>query len=349
MSRRLLALVALLTQLLLACAPAAHRPLEPATPLPTPVLAPIQLPRDDAPHADLTEWWYYTGHLAAADGAGYGFELVIFQVERQGVPIFYAAHYAITDHQRGEFHYDQKTWTRDAVPTSFDLENGNWFIKGDGKIDRLGAAMPGYQIQLAATSTKPPALHGGDGIISFGPAGESYYYSDTRMAVQGTIDDHGNTRTMTGEAWKDRQWGNFLVGAGGKGGWDWYSLQLGDGRDLMLFVLRDASGAATSAYGTLVEADGRSVPLDAKESTVRATGSWTSPHTHATYPSGWSIQLSQSELSLAASPVLRDQELDTRPSTGTVYWEGEVTIDGTSGGHPVTGTGYVELTGYAGK
>jgi predicted secreted hydrolase len=334
-----------LEALLSGCATGPHRPLLPATPAPTATLAPIRLPADDAPHNDLTEWWYYTGHLAGQDGKRYGFEFVVFQIERKGVPVVYAAHAAVTDHQRGEFHFDQKTWTADRAPATLDLGNGAWRLQGGSGPDRFAAALPGYGLDLTVSPSKPPALHGNDGVISFGPVGDSYYYSDTRLAVTGTLDDHGVRETVTGEAWKDRQWGNFLVMPGG--GWDWFSLQLGDGTDVMLFLLRDLNGNPLPSYGTLDLPDGRTQPLGANAALVRATDSWTSSHTGATYPSGWSVQIPGRELQLRLAPVLRDQELDVQQSTGNAYWEGEVTANGEEAGHPIAGQGYVELTGYA--
>lgn len=331
--------------LLVGCAPVVHHPLVPVTPLPTSTPRPIRLPVDDAPHDDLTEWWYYTGHLATADGQHYGFEFVIFQVERQNAPIYYAAHFAITDPQRREFHYDQKSWTLARAPTTFDIGTDSWSMAGDGYTDTLRATMPGYGINLTVSALKPPTFHGKDGVVSFGPAGDSYYYSTTRLAVEGSIDDHGLRRAVRGVAWKDRQWGNFLTVAGG--GWDWFSVQLSDGSDLMLFLLRGPLGETSPSYGTLVPADGPSVELQPGAAGVTVTGHWTSPRTHAIYPSGWTLDLPDRRMQLQVQPVLPDQELDTRSSTGQVYWEGEVTIEGQDLGQPVTGQGYVELTGYA--
>lgn len=335
----------LLVALLVGCASTPHRPLEPATPAATPTPRPIRLPADDAPHADLTEWWYYTGHLDSADGQQYGFEFVVFQVERQDAPVFYAAHFAITDHQRQQFHFDQRSWTLARAPASFALGTGDWQMTGDGTFDALKASMPGYAIDLKVSALKAPTLHGNDGVVSFGPAGDSYYYSDTRLAVQGSIVDHGIPRKVQGLAWKDRQWGNFLTVAGS--GWDWFSIQLSDGTDLMLFLLRGSIGQVSPAYGTLVSTDGASETLPPGAARVAVIGHWTSPHTGAVYPANWSIDLPDQRMQLKIKPVLPDQELDTRASTGQVYWEGEVTIDGQNQGHSVNGQGYVELTGYA--
>ncbi len=335
----------LVLTLLVGCAPVAHRPLAPATPVPTPTPYPIRLPADDAPHADLTEWWYYTGHLATSDNLRYGFEFVIFQVMRQGAPIYYAAHVAVTDHQRREFHYAQKSWTRARAPTTFSIGTNDWHLSGSGQTDVLAATMPGYGIDLAVSALKPPTFHGKDGVVSFGPAGDSYYYSGTRLAVEGTVDDHGVRRAVQGLAWKDRQWGNFLTVAGG--GWDWFSLQLSDGTDLMLFLLRGPLGETSPSYGTLVPADGPPVTLRPGATRVTVDGSWTSPRTDATYPSGCTLDLLDRRMHLQLKPVLQDQELDARASTSQIYWEGEVTVEGQNLGHAVTGQGYVELTGYA--
>jgi predicted secreted hydrolase len=334
----------LVLALLVGCAPVVHRPLVPVTPVPTPTPHPIRLPADDAPHNDLTEWWYYTGHLTATDGQQYGFEFVIFQVERKDAPIYYAAHFAITDHQRREFHYDQRTWTVAKAPTSFDIGTDGWRMSGNGQVNALKASMPSYAIDLTITPLKPPTFHGNDGVVSFGPAGDSYYYSDTRLAVEGSVDDHGVPRKVQGIAWKDRQWGNFVTGTGG---WDWFSVQLDDGTDLMLFLLRGPLGQTSPAYGTLVPPDGPAVPLKVDAAHVAVADHWTSPHTDAIYPSGWSIDLPANGMQLELTPVLRDQELDTRATTGQIYWEGEVAIHGENLGRPVTGQGYVELTGYA--
>jgi predicted secreted hydrolase len=311
--------------------------------VPTATPAPIRLPADDRPHDVLTEWWYYTGHLAGPAGQAYGFEEVIFQVERQDVPIFYTAHFAITDHQRAQFHFDQRTWLRAERPATFDLSDGPIRIAGDGTTDILKASMVDYGLDLRFVPSKPPAQHGNNGVISFGAIGDSYYYSSTRATVTGTIVDHGLSMPVTGEAWKDRQWGNFIVTPGG--GWDWYSLQLDDGSDIMLFLLRDAAGSSTPAYGSFVGPDGETV--SARAVTVKPLGSWTSPHTGTVYPSSWLVDVRDRDLHLTLRPVIPDQELDTRASTGQIYWEGEVTIDGQSRGKSLSGRGYVELTGYA--
>ncbi len=311
-------------------------PTEPATPLP-----PVRFPQDEAPHNDLTEWWYYTGHLEGGNRR-YGFEMVVFQAVRGALPRAYVAHFAVTDSERRKFAYDQKQYTgpQPRQDDGFHLRLDDWMMSGSGGTDRLKATMDNYGIDLVLKMTKPVVLHDRDGVISFGPAGDSYYYSRTRMDVQGTITDHGQRLRVTGQAWMDHQWGNFISVAGG--GWDWYSAQLDDGADVTISVVRDLEGRTILEYGTYVDAKGKASHLTSEMIEVRATGNWTSSRTGATYPSGWRLRIPSRRLDLTIKPVILDQELDTRASTGVAYWEGAVEVTGS-----VSGRGYVELTGYA--
>ncbi|MGE3270541.1 MAG: lipocalin family protein, partial [Chloroflexota bacterium] len=143
--------------------------------------------------------------------------------------------------------------------------------------------------------------------------------------------------------WFDKQWGNFLVMGGG---WDWFSLHLDDGSDLMLNLIRDPAGVTQIAYGTYVAPDGKFSHLRGDQFEVSVLGQWTSPHTNITYPSGWRAVVRDIDLDLKISPVIPDQELNTRRSTSLVYWEGSQDVVGTLAGHPIAGQGYVELVGY---
>jgi len=352
-SSRGLALALLLALALAACgqpaqAHAGRRPwpgpfaAQPATPTPP---APLSLPRDEAPHGDLTEWWYYTGHLKAADGAEYGFESVVFQSRRGEFPPYYAAHVAVTDHQRASFQFDQRSGTAvSGAGPGFALRLDLWEWRGSAGRDHLEASLGSdYAFALDLTALKPPALHEG-GYIDFGPAGGSYYYSRTRMALRGALEDHSVRKDVTGEAWFDHQWGNFL--GSGAGGWDWFSAQLADGSDFTLSLLRGLNHEVVGAYGTYVRPDGATAHIDAADLRVEPLDSWTSPHSGVIYPSGWRVTIASQRLVLTFTPVIRDQELDTRDSTGTIYWEGEVRLAGTRDGSAIAGEGYVELTGY---
>lgn len=309
-------------------------------------MAPVRLPEDDAPHDVLTEWWYYTGHLRSEEGRRYGFELVIFQSIRGQNPIGYLGHFAITDPETGRFRYGARSAQRQALPEVLDLDVDGWSLRGGDGHDQLTAEMDDFALELAVTPRKPPALHHG-GWISFGPAGDSYYYSRTRLGASGRLRAGEQWLNVEGEAWYDHQWGNFVVAA--VGGWDWFSVQLDDGTELMLSLLRDAEGASSGVFGTSVDAAGRSTDLPAEAIAVTALESWESPHTGARYPSGWQVRLAaRPELELERAelwlrPVLRDQELafDRMP-----YWEGAVEVSGRRGDRVVAGQGYVELTGY---
>ena len=192
-----------------------------------------------------------------------------------------------------------------------------------------------------------PALHDTDGWIDFGPAGSSYYYSWTRMDATGAIAAGGDDALIAveGEAWFDHQWGDFI--AVGGGGWDWFAVNLDDGTDLTLSLVRDADGSYPLIYGTLVRPDGTFEHLPREAFTVTPIDEWTSERTGATYPSGWAIAVPGEELEITLTPTVLDQELDTRPTTGVIYWEGSQHVEATRAGSPLSGEAYVELTGYA--
>jgi len=343
-------------------APATPAPTRPADPLP------VVLPRDDGPHDRLTEWWYYTGHLRTADGARYGFEYVIFRAERGHFPTSWVSHLAITDETGDRFLYGQRLdigaqvdrSPRDgAVPTGFDLSLDGadparpetagmpaWTMAGSGGRDRLVAADPrGFGLDLALSATKPAALHDHDGWIDFGPAGGSYYYSRTAMAATGTLTLDGRPLAVDGTAWFDHQWGDFISVGGG--GWDWFAVNLADGTDLSLSLVREPDGSYPLVYGTVVAPDGTVRHLDRDAFTVEVTDRWLSPATGAEYPAGWTVRIPGDGLVIQLRPTVAAQELDTRATTGVIYWEGSQMVQATRNGLALGGEGYVELTGYA--
>ena len=368
-------------------AAACSRPITPlpeapvSSPTPAP---PVVLPRDAGPHDALTEWWYYTGHLQSdRDGSRYGFEFTVFQAQRQGAPTGYLAHFAVSDIGGQRFSHQARiaqnaaaggppspaatpqpngVTSREASPgteepsrAAFPLDVDGWTLSTEGPADVIAADMqagpgadPPFGLRLRLLDEKPPALHHG-GYIEYGNAGGSYYYSRTRLSVSGELHPaSGDAIPVSGVAWMDHQWGNFVVGA--VGGWDWYSLQLDDRSELMLYVLRAPNGDTTAVYGTQVLAAGGTRDLAPGSVRAEATGSWTSPHTGAVYPSGWELTLPGGER-LELQPQLQDQELffpeahaQGPGATVPAYWEGAVTVVGDR-----TGVGYVELTGYAGR
>ncbi|MEP6638656.1 MAG: lipocalin family protein [Chloroflexota bacterium] len=340
---------------------------------------PVVLPRDDGPHDRLTEWWYYTGHLRSVDGRRYGFEFVIFRAERGRFPTSWVSHLAVTDEAGRRFHYSQRLELgarvdrsprgADGTPSGFDLSiagvdpsrpetfgRAGWTMAGNDGIDRLQASLTpeeaaaagspsGLGLDLQLTATKPAALHDHDGWIDFGPAGGSYYYSRTALAAKGSLEIDGQVLTVDGSAWFDHQWGDFISVGGG--GWDWFAVNLADGTDLTLSLVRDADGSYPLIYGTAVARDGSVRHLDRDAFSVKVTGHWLSPVTGADDPAAWTIRIPSLELTIDLRPTVAAQELDTRATTGVVYWEGSVIVKAIRAGTSLGGEGYVELTGYA--
>ncbi|HYX12647.1 MAG TPA: lipocalin family protein, partial [Candidatus Acidoferrum sp.] len=350
--------------------PAAPHPLPPAlTPAPSLLTdpQPIALPRDDGPHDRLTEWWYYTGHLRTDDGRRFGFEFVIFRAERGGFPVTWASHLAITDEGGAAFHYAQRTEFGPQVDLGasgpgFKLAltdpagTAPWAMAGANGVDRLAARVTppeataagstgGLGLDLELAATKPAALHDTIGWIDFAAGGSSYYYSRTALDARGSVTIGGATTAVTGTAWFDHQWGDFI--AVGGGGWDWFAVNLADGSDLTLSLVRNSDGTYSLVYGTVVAADGSTRHLPREAFTVDVTRRWTSPATGATYPAGWRLTIPDEKLVIDLTPTVAAQELDTRATTGVVYWEGSQRVAARRDGRPLGGEAYVELTGYA--
>jgi predicted secreted hydrolase len=305
----------------------------------------IQLPRDEAPHADPDEWWYYTGILDTGSGAPFGFEFVVFQRMVSGTPM-YLGHFAITDQNKGSFSFDgiMSATPQSKPATGFALKVDSWTMTGHAGHDELHASLPGYAIDLALDAQKPMALQYGDGVMSVG--GEPfYYYSYTSMKVTGSLTVDGVKSSVTGSAWMDHQWGELGTMGQDFEGWDWFSLRLDDDTEWMLYVVRHA-GKPSVAGGTIIDKAGNPTPLGHGEFTAAATGSWTSPHTGAVYPQGWTIKVPKQDLEVKVTPVQADQELHQGMSNHHKYWEGLCDVSGTRARKPISGRAYVELTGY---
>ena len=238
--------------------PPASTPTPPPSPTPIVALPPapalISLPEDDAAHTDfITEWWYYSGHLQSADGRRYAFHYAVFQLSALGQILANVGHVSVTDPQEGTYATDQRASLAALLPAkdsrgfSFDIDG--WEMSGYDGRDHLTASAASYAFELNLEGEKPPVLHDRTGLVDFREAGKSFYYSRTRMAVTGSLMVRGRAVLVNGSAWFDHQWGNFTALSIG---WDWFALQLSDGSDVMLSLVRDAEGQALHHYGTWV-------------------------------------------------------------------------------------------------
>ncbi len=328
-------------------------------------------PRDHGAHDDArVEWWYVTGHLSDAEGRRSGFQLTFFRTglvdEPKGARTsafaprdLHLAHFARTDVDGKTFRYAERTH-RDgpggasARTTHLDVANEDWRLTELGGNLHLRASdrVDGVEetLTLILTPEKPPVLHGENGLSRKAPEPDavSRYVSFTRLGAEGWATRGSDARSVTGSAWMDHEWGSGAIGKGTRG-WDWFSLQLEDGRDLMLYLLRGEDGVRTlQSSGTLVEKDGRATPLAPSDFSVEVTARWTSPRSKGTYPARWLLRVPKANLVLEVVPLLADQELVTDRSTRVTYWEGACDVRAPGSGRPL-GRAYVELTGYAGK
>jgi predicted secreted hydrolase len=313
---------------------------------------PVSFPRDHGSHpAEAIEWWYWTGHLTGSGGREYGFLLVFFRLRQ-----FHLAHFAWADVSGKTFRFDEKAHMglpgiAGAREAGLDVVNEDWFAREKNGVYQLSAAADGVALSLALTPEKPPVIHGENGISRKGAGLNefSHYVSITRLAARGTRTSSGRTEALSGVAWFDHEWGPGALPAEAAG-WDWFSLQLSDGSELMLYRLRRTDGSATpSSSGTFVPARGEPRRIAWSDVHLTPTGAWTSLRSGARYPSGWDLAVRSIGLEARIRPALADQELVTSKSTGVTYWEGACRIDGTREGRPVHGQGYTELTGYGGR
>ncbi|MCH8202524.1 MAG: carotenoid 1,2-hydratase [Proteobacteria bacterium] len=325
---------------------------------------PFRFPADHGPHPGYRlEWWYVTGNLDGPAGRRFGFELTFFRLalapetseavrEPQSAwktRLAFAAHFAITDVANDAFQFAHRYSRGDGRlagatgnPVRVWLED--WFLERSGEGWRLHAKDGALRLTLELSAVKPPAFHGERGLSrkSAEPGNATYYYSLPRLESSGALEIEGRSYAVQGLAWLDHEWGTSAL-ASDQQGWDWYALHLSDGSDLMFYNLRklDGSRHAFSA-GTWIEPDGETTTIGAGDLAIETLDYWDSP-LGGRYPSGWRLTWPARDLELTIQPVVKDQELNTRPR----YWEGAVDVAGQRRGVPLHGRGYVELTGYA--
>jgi predicted secreted hydrolase len=323
-------------------------------------------PADHGSHpAYRTEWWYFTGNVATDSGRHFGFELTFFRYalapptdRPEGASAWrteqaWMAHFAVTDTAGGRF-IARERLTREALELAgaesepLRIWVKDWSANGVGNNGnpelRLDARDDAIALALTLTPTVPPVAQGENGLDrkGSGVGNASYYYSVPRLGAQGKLTVDGESFSVEGLAWLDREWSTSSLDPGTVG-WDWFALHLSDGSSLMFYRLRTADGEATAfSGGTLVGADGGLTRLGASDVALTARDHWTSPATRARYPVAWRLVAAKHGISLDVEPYLENQELDL----SVRYWEGAVRARGYGPAGPLTAQGYLELAGY---
>ena len=325
-----------------------------------------QFPADHGNHPEFkTEWWYFTGNLTTADAREFGYQLTFF---RQGVMPLDAdiiplsqfvtsnvkfAHFAVSDISGSAFQFFQRL-SRGAFgeagfggrPRLAWIEDWSCMLSDNGAF-RIQAKADDLSLDLTLKPAKPLVIHGQNGVSkkAEGEGRASHYYSFTRLSSEGVLQIGKQEFAVSGLSWFDHEWTTNQLAAN-QVGWDWFSLQLDDGSDLMFFQLRTKDGGRDpNSAGTFVDANGVATQLAEADFTLEPVETWSSSHSGGRYPVKWRITIPRLRTRLDVGAALKDQELNLKP---IAYWEGSVRAQGTVDGRDVKGSGYLEMTGYAG-
>jgi predicted secreted hydrolase len=319
---------------------------------------PLSFPHDFGAHPDFrTEWWYATGWLEMPDGKPLGFQVTFFRSATDHDPAnpskfapkqLIIAHAALSDPAIGKLLHDQRS-AREGFGLAYakqgdtDVKLNDWRFVRQSNGTYL-TEIPGreFALRLTLTPMQKPMLQGDGGFSRKGPKPEqaSYYYSEPHLRVSGTVARDGKTLEVKGNAWLDHEWSTTVLDPEAAG-WDWTGINLDDGGALVAFQIRGKDGRKIWSHAALRDASGRVTQFETNEVQFTPSKTWRSPRTGAVYPVEGTLQTGA--VSWRLTPLQEDQELDSRQSTGAVYWEGAVTVmrDGKSAGR-----GYLELTGY---
>lgn len=318
----------------------------------------LSFPRDFGSHPDFrTEWWYATGWLQTADGKPLGFQVTFFRSatehERSNPSQFapkqlIVAHAALSDPAVGKLQHDQRVaragfGLAQTSESTTDIKLGKWSMRRDTNgMYRVTLPARDFSFDLTLSPTQPVLLQGVNGYSRKGPKPEqaSHYYSEPHLQVSGTLTRNGKPIVVSGTAWLDHEWSSTVLDTKAVG-WDWVGVNLDDGRALMAFRIRAADGSSLWQHASLREKDGRLQQFNGDAIRFTPVRSWRSPRTQASYPVELTLEIDQQRWQIR--PLQDDQELDSRQSTGAVYWEGAVTLE--RGGRRA-GRGYLEMTGY---
>jgi predicted secreted hydrolase len=323
-----------------------------------------EFPRDYFNHPDSqTEWWYYTGNLQTINGRKFGFELTFFRegVKRSDgdasswdVRDLHVAHFAVSDLDGKKFFHTERINRSGPGIAGADTSlqkvwNGNWSVVWKDGGEKLSAIAEQFTIDLTLRSQKPVVIHGQNGISkkSAEEGRASHYFSETRLRASGRLEIGSKQYNVTGLAWMDHEFFTQQLDANQEG-WDWFSLQLDNHTELMLFNIRRKDGSVNPySAATFVDAMGNSRQLRMQEFELEPLGSenWTSPKTHATYPIRWKIRVPSLGIDLEATTELPAQEISDDSRVVPTYWEGAIILTSAKS-VAVRGAGYLEMTGY---
>lgn len=317
-----------------------------AAPAPPFGLPPLNLPADEAPHDAQTEWWYFNMHLLSDSGQSYALHDVLFQVqELDSDRTIYVRQIGMSDVNANRQHASERVRLQPSPittdPNSFRFDIGPSLMEGvNGEYYRLTASVGPYEYDLSLRSTTPPLAHGGIGLLEMGEAGVTYYYSRPRLAISGHIFAKGSLIPVSGLGWFDKQWGDFQPVTVT---WDWASVQLVDGTDLMVSRLYDRSNLLVNSYATIRRNEESPVHLDADAFELRPAHSktWTSDRTGTRYVTDWVLSIPEFDINVVMVPKGASSEF-VSPALGVNYWESPVTILGADSRQEL-GQGFIEL------
>ena len=318
----------------------------------------LVFPRDRGAHPDFrTEWWYITGQ-AMSGRRVFGFQLTFFRSRvdaAQGMSSKFAArqllfaHAAITDVQGGKLWHDQRI-ARDgfgvasASEQDMHIKLRDWSLQAQG--GRYTAELPStdFGLRLQFDETQAVLLQGNKGLSRKGPEEKqaSYYYSQPHLATRGTLQIKGQSLEISGKAWLDHEWSKEVLHPRATG-WDWIGMNLDDGSALTAFRLRDKDGNALWDGGSFRSDKNDLYTFSRGEVIFKPVRRWKSPLSQASYPVEWMVRTPADFYTVRA--VIDNQELDSRNSTGAIYWEGLSELIDSNGKR--VGSGYLEMTGYA--
>jgi predicted secreted hydrolase len=323
----------------------------------------FSFPLDHGGHPNFqTEWWYYTGNLQSEDGRSFGYQLTFFR--RALLPLqeltsrssdlavnqIYMAHFTITDAANNQFHPFQRIDRGDGKIAGAITDPYLRVWLKDWQVDQINdnqfhltAAEDGIQIDLTLENVHGIVLQGDNGLSRKSATTASYYYNMPRLASKGTIRIDKAQYMVNGFSWMDHEFSTSTL-ASGQVGWDWFALHMDDGRNIMLYMIRKDDGTIDPySQGSQMTQDQPAIELSSDQFSISSINTWKSPHSGAVYPSSWKLTIPSQKIDVTITPLIKDQELNL----SFTYWEGAVTLDGFVNGVHITGSGYVELTGYA--